>query len=131
VLAVGEQNLLSVADRDDDGEIDAPVVAAALAQASEMVSSYLSDYMANFVMVPSVTRATVDIAFELLHVGKQSTEDSRLNYKRAVQWLSDISTGKAVLPGQPKTDDGVIDPGDPLVMSGDRNWNRQNASRLF
>lgn len=130
VLAYGEQRMISIADRDDDSIVDADVVAGAIVRADEFINGYLSEYLP-VVLVPSITQASIAIAYEYLHGPSGSNEDSRLGYDRAVKWLSDIAKGVAILPGQPNTDDGVIDPGDPLVSSPGRLWTRANASRLF
>jgi phage gp36-like protein len=131
VLAYGEQRMLTIADRDDDGVVDADVVAGAIARADELIKSYLHDYLANLVLVPSITEASMAIAYEYLHAASGSNEDSRLGFDRQIKWLTDIAKGVSVLPGQPNTDDGTIDPGDPLVSAPPRLWTRANASRLY
>jgi phage gp36-like protein len=65
VLAYGEQRMLTIADRDDDGVVDAAVVAGAIARADEFVNSYLDDYLP-ITLVPSVTQASV--ALSLIHI---------------------------------------------------------------
>lgn len=130
VLAYGEKALVDVADRDHDRAVEQEIIDGALAEASELVDGYLHDYLP-ITIVPSVRRATMAIAYELLHGGNQSTDDSRLGYERAVHWLKDIQAGKSELPGQPAGDDNVIDVGDPLVTSGERVWSRAIAGRLF
>jgi len=82
--------------------------------------------------VPLMLKQSVlQIANYILRVAEQQTEDSRLGYTDAIKWLIGVSNGTAILPGQPTGDDGVIDPGDPMIVSGARIWDRRVVGRLF
>lgn len=129
--AIGAQTLLAIADRDRDGIVDDDVVTAALKAASELADSFLDDYLPVAGIPMPLNRAVLMIANEFCRLAEQSTEDSRLNYDRAISWLQKVKDGKAVLPGQPNVDDNTDDPGDPLVLSGERAWDRRAALRLF
>lgn len=132
VAWIGEKQLLSVADRDNDQELDAALLDDALQIASEIVDGYLAGF-SNLAGIASVKQSTYWIAYELLHIGDQSTEDSRRGYDRAIKWLEGVRDGEISLPGQPPGgDDGVTDAGDPLCVAGaERAWTQRSALRVF
>jgi phage gp36-like protein len=116
-----------------DGFVDDTKVANALANASGIADGYIMrSYPAGVTVVPLMLKqAVLQIANYILRVADQQTEDSRNAYAEAIKSLTDVGNGTAILPGQPTGDDGVIDPGDPLIVSGARVWDRRVAGRLF
>ena len=131
--ALGTDTLRSIADRDGDGSADDDVCDAALLDASGIADSYIEvSYQQPIAVVPTMLkRAVIQIANQLLRVGDFPNDLAKAGYDEAISWLKDVSTGKAILPGQPNVDDGTIDPGDPLIVAGDRVWDRRIATRLF
>jgi phage gp36-like protein len=95
-FGVDEINQLS--DRDNDGVNDVGVVDGALDDATDEINSYLArKYTVPVVSVSANLKKTCcDIARYLLH-GDAATEEVEKRYKRAVAWLNDLASGKAVL----------------------------------
>lgn len=94
----GETELLQLADRDDDGAVDAAIVAAALGEADALIDSYVGRrYDLPLASVPPVlTNLACAIARHLLHKDFP-TEAVRKAYEDALRVLREISTGTAVL----------------------------------
>lgn len=128
--AISVAMLRLIADHDDDGAVNASVVSAALSEASALAETYLAAYLPVSPVPDVLRRAVVDIAIELMRRGRnQSTDDSKEAYKAAIQWLRDVSAGKAVL-GAPSPA-GVIDPGDPQLVAEPRAWSRSTSFGVY
>lgn len=96
----GEAELLSVADRDDDGIIDADIVAGALTDAQDEIDAYLATRYETPVPDPVpglLVRLCADIARYRLY-DDNPLDEVRERYDRAVTALRDIANGKARLP---------------------------------
>lgn len=96
----GENAVLLVADRDDDGVIDAPVVEDALARASAEIDSYVSaKHRLPLPVVPDRFPGLAgDIALYLLSSeGGALTEDKRKRYEDAISYLRRVASGDAGL----------------------------------
>lgn len=98
VVRFGEREITQLADRNLDGTNDPEVVGKALASASSEIDSYLAVRYSVPVMSVSdnLNRVCCDIARYLMHENA-AIEEVESRYKRAVAWLKDISTGKALL----------------------------------
>lgn len=96
----GEAEILRVADRDQDGAIDAGVMAKALADADAEIDSYIGKiYALPLATVPArVVDLAQDIALYKLYASNPP-EDVVRRYKDALAFLVNVSKGLAVLPG--------------------------------
>lgn len=128
--AIGAQMLITVSDRDGNGTVDAASVTSALAEATSLVDSYLAVYLPLTTVTEAVRRATVDIAIHRLRIGTDSTtEDSRLAYQQAIDWLKLVASGVVTLPGGPT--DETADPGAPEMEADAKVWTRATGAGLF
>ena len=95
----GEEELLRIADRDQDGSIDAAVVAKALADADAEIDSYIGKvYVLPLAEVPArVKDLAADIGLYKLYPSNPP-EDVVRRYKDAVAFLVNVAKGLAVLP---------------------------------
>lgn len=118
VSRFGEAELLRIADRDRDDEIDTNVVQEALDDASEEIDAYISTrYSVPMNPVPALLeRLCADIARYRLY-DENPLEEVENRYKQAVLTLRDISNGRASLKG-PNAD---IASGDVLVTHTDED----------
>jgi len=98
LLNFGEQELDQVADRDLDGEPDDGVLSDGIAFATDLIDGYLrSRYPLPLNPVPhNLVGIACDIARYRFYQA-QPTELVIQRYQAAVQWLRDVSTGKADL----------------------------------
>lgn len=128
--AIGADTLLTIAGF--DGSVDEDKVNAALLDASGVADGYIqASFPPGSTAVPGmVKRAVILIANFLLRTSDMQTEDTRNSYKAAIDWLTAIAKGVAVIPTDPGTP-GTVDPGDPLVLSGERIFTRQSALWVF
>lgn len=94
----GDAELLRIADRDRDGEIDADVVSVALDDASNEIDAYVgSRYSVPMSPVPDLLkRLCADIARYRLY-DERPLEEVENRYKQAVATLRDIANGRASL----------------------------------
>lgn len=130
VNTIGAKVLISISDDDRDNVADATVVSKALDDASSMADTYLAAYLPITTVPDMLRRAVVSIAVEFIREPRdKSTEDSRLAFKTAMDWLRDIGKGTAQL--FPPTPGDVIDPGDPELEAEDRQWTRSTAAGAF
>lgn len=122
--------LQDVADDNSDGAFDTGVVLAALDSASSLADGYIAAYLP-LPSVPHALRdAVIDIAMQSIRLPRdKGTEDSEKAYKAAMAWLKDVQDGTALL--FPKPSDGIVDPGDPDIVSESRQWTMRAASRVF
>lgn len=94
----GQEEINELSDRDNDGSNDVNVVDNALTDATDEINSYLArKYTVPVVSISANLKKTCcDIARYLLHEDA-ATDEVEKRYKRAVDWLKDLSSGKAVL----------------------------------
>lgn len=96
----GLDAVLLVADRDQDGDIDADVVEDALTAAASEIDSYVGvKHRLPLPQVPDVlVRVCGDIAlYRMSSEGGQLTEDKRQRYEDAVDYLKRVAAGTASL----------------------------------
>ncbi|WP_027366938.1 gp436 family protein [Desulfocurvibacter africanus] len=96
----GEEALVLLADRDNDGVADPDVIAQTLADADAEIDAYLAArYQLPLATVPAVLkRLAVDIVvYRLAADAGTGTEERRQRYEDAVDLLKRISTGQASL----------------------------------
>lgn len=92
----GNDHLLLIADRDNDGEVDASVVEQAAADADAEIDAYLAGrYVLPMPEVPAVLqRLAVDImVYRLTPTADTGTETIKSRYELAVKMLDKISKG--------------------------------------
>jgi len=94
----GEAEINQLADRDNDGNNDTDVVESALDSATSEINSYLGvRYSTPITSVSdNLNRVCCDIARYLLH-DDAAIDEVESRYKRAISWLKDIASGKAIL----------------------------------
>lgn len=103
---LGEDELLRVADRDGDGEVDEDAVTQALADASSEADSYIARFLPLSEVPEVLVRHVMWIAVYDL-AGNRQTDDQRRRYEDAVRWLKDIAKGTASLGIPPNAADPV------------------------
>lgn len=96
----GSREVVALTDRDDDGVIDAAVMASALAQASAEIDTYLVGRytlpLAN--TFPMLTIYCCDIArYRLSGSDVAEVETTRNRYKDAIRFLESVRDGKTRL----------------------------------
>lgn len=98
LAAFGAEELRLLADRDNDGEADAEVIAAALTNASAIIDGYIA--RAVTLPLPAAPPVLVpyccDIARYTLS-GDREVEAVKARYDAAIRYLRDIAEGRAVL----------------------------------
>ena len=100
VARFGELEVLQIADRNADGEIDADVVAVALADASAEIDAYLGRFKQPFAETPILRRLACDIARYRLTAtsGVLITDEIRNRYKIDVlELLKALARGEVQL----------------------------------
>lgn len=126
----GEDALLVIADRDNDGIIDADVVTQALDDATAEIDAYLAaKYSLPLPSVPDVlVRLCSDISmYRLAAEADQATDERRLRYEDAISLLKSISKGTASLGLEvppPSSNGGVT------LVSRPRRFNRSGMRKL-
>jgi phage gp36-like protein len=96
----GDDQLLIVADRDNDSVVDAAVIEQALLDATSEIDTYVAaKYALPLATVPTVlTRLCVDISMYRLAADRDiATEERRKRYEDAVYLLRRIATGEVSL----------------------------------
>jgi len=93
-----QDEILQLADRNNDGVIDATVVARALSDADSKINAYLeSVYSLPLVTVPPVlVSLAADMARYLLY-DTRPNDQVRLRYTDALAFLDGVATGKRSL----------------------------------
>ncbi len=97
---IGAEELVALADLDDDGTADAATVAEAIADADGHLNSYLeTKFTVPIAPVPDVlVKRSTSLAIYFLQLRRNSvTEDMQKEYDRISDWLKDILSGKASL----------------------------------
>lgn len=99
VARAGEEEVLQIADRDDDGVADADVIASAIATAESEINGYLSArYRLPLTQVPELVKSwTVSIARYHLH-RDGAPEHVVRDWKSAKSGLVDVSRSLISLP---------------------------------
>lgn len=123
--------LLIIADRDDDGIVDSPIVNQAIDDATAEIDTYMAaKYDLPLAIIPDVlTRLCVDIVvYRLSADADMATEERRKRYEDAVKLLVRISEGKVSLGLEepPVTTNGAAS-----VTSNDRRFKRNSMNRLL
>jgi len=95
----GEEELIALADRNNDGAYDLAVVERALADADALIDSYIGTrYDLPLTTTPEVLKGkAADLARYTLYKDAP-TETVTENQKTAVRWLELVAAGKASLP---------------------------------
>ncbi len=99
VARAGEEEILQVADRDNDGVADPDVIAAAIATAESEINGYISArYRLPLVQVPDLVKSwTVSIARYHLHRDGAPDHVVR-DWKSAMDGLRDVARSLVSLP---------------------------------
>jgi phage gp36-like protein len=130
-----EEELLIVADRDDNGTYDVSVVDGALRKATSKIDSYVSQrYSLPLPSVPDILREhCVDIALYRLSASSGYAEEKRQRYEDSIRWLEQLAAGKVGL-GLPDVDPGEGEP-DPdatiEITSEERLFNRKSMKQVL
>jgi phage gp36-like protein len=120
ITAIGEDELISIADHDRDGTINAEAVERALAAASALIDSHLAvRWPTPLASVPDLIRdLAIDIAiYKLAGPSRGLTDEQRQRYEDALKLLGRLADGKATLdlpPPQPTVSKT------PVLMSGSK-----------
>jgi len=125
-----ENDLLIIADRDLDNQLDTDVIDQALADASAEIDGWLAArYTLPLPTVPDIlVRLCADISVYRLSVdAAQATDERRQRYEDAIKFLKALSKGDASLgmPKPPKTTTGRA-----RIVSNPRRFNRRNMGDL-
>jgi phage gp36-like protein len=120
----GDDQLLIVADRDNDSVVDAAVVEQALLDATAEIDTYVAaKYTLPLATTPVVlTRLCVDISMYRLAADRDiATEERRKRYEDAVYLLRRIATGEVSLGIQtpPPSSNGAV-----VITSQPRRFGR-------
>jgi phage gp36-like protein len=96
----GEDEILQVADRDDDGTADPDVIEAALAHADNTINGYLATrYTIPLSSVPPIV-VTWAVAIGRYHLHRQGAPDYVVrDYKDALAALDKAQQGRIAVPG--------------------------------
>lgn len=121
--AFGAAEIAEIADRDRDGEIDAPALAAVLTRADALIDGYLGvRYAVPVASPPPILTATAcDLARYWLY-DDAAPERVRQGYDDAVAWLEGVAAGKVAL-GLPVADAPLA--GSPQSQSSPRIFARE------
>jgi len=94
----GEAAILALTDRDRSGAIDDQVLNQALADADAKIDSYLGAVVT--LPLEAVPEVLIPVACDIARYqlfGTKATEEARLRYKEALDWLKDVARGVASL----------------------------------
>jgi len=101
LLTMTADELVALADLNEDGTADAAVVTDAITRADSVIDSYLRKRGLDVPLATtpqSVRNASITLTVYLLRQGRNSiNEDAQTAYKNIVDWLEDVSNGKATL----------------------------------
>lgn len=94
----GNEELLLIIDRDQDGTLDSTIIDLAIADASAEIDSYLGTvYTLPLSSTPAVlTIYACDIARYRLY-DDRTTDEVQTRYNQAIYWLKMVAQGKATL----------------------------------
>jgi len=102
IVTFGEEELVALTDRTNEGRVDETIADAALARASDEADSYLARRYAVPVspVPPALSAVVCDIArFRLTGTTAQEADPITERYRLAIQWLERVAKGHADLPG--------------------------------
>jgi len=119
----GTNQVLLVADRDEDGNADAAVIAAALSAATGTIDSYVGQhYDLPLATVPEALKeACVVLAMHHLSgLPGAMTEELQAAKRETLAWLKDIGAGRASLG----VDKPPLSHGAPTFTSKPNVWGR-------
>lgn len=129
VARYGTDAVLLVADRDEDGEIDAEVVVRALADAAGEIDAYVSRrHELPLSSTPRVlVSLTVEIAMYRLSAEADTlTDEKRQRYEDAVRLLGRIASGEVLLGTTPRRAGGAA-----LIEGPQRLFSRRSLRGLL
>ncbi|MBL1321514.1 MAG: DUF1320 domain-containing protein [Methylophaga sp.] len=94
----GNQELLLIIDRDQDGTLDSAIIDLAIADAAAEIDSYLATvYTLPLSSTPAVlTIYACDIARYRLY-DDRTTDEVKDRYEKAIKWLTKVAEGKVTL----------------------------------
>lgn len=104
IRQLGEREVLSLADRDADGQPDPGVLEGALDAATAEINVYLAERysLPLATAYPILTTYCVDIArYRLLGAQTTETEPARVRYRDAIRFLELVAQGKVSLGANP------------------------------
>lgn len=127
----GQDQLLLIADRNNDQVVDAAVVDQAIADASAEIDVYIAaKYELPLPEVPEVIeRICIDIVmYRLASTADVMTEEKRQRYEDAIALLKLIAKGEASLglPDPPASSSGSV-----TVSSQERRFNRDSMKGVL
>jgi len=96
----GEREVIALSDRDDNGVIDVPVLAAGLVAADNEINAYLAGAysLPLSITLPIVRDFACDIARYRLSSGEVvETEEVRNRYRDAIKFFEKVAAGKISL----------------------------------
>ncbi len=99
-LRIGREELIALADLDEDGTADAATVAEAIQDADGHLNSYLAvKFTVPIAPVPDVlVKRSTSLAIYFLQLRRNSvTEDVQKEFDWIQKWLADLVAGKATL----------------------------------
>lgn len=99
IAAFGEQEMLDLTDRDEDGVADAAVLASAQARAQSVIDGYLAGRYALPLAAPypaALSGADADIQRYLLY-DNEAPDRVKEAFGWAMNWLKDVASGKVAL----------------------------------
>lgn len=99
IAAFGEEEILALADRDDDGVADATVIASAQSRSQSLIDGYLGGRYGVPVVSPYpvvLVGVDADIQRYLLY-DNESPDRVKEAYQFAISWLRDVAAGRVVL----------------------------------
>lgn len=127
----GNDQLLLIADRDNDGEVDADIVARAINDAAAEMNVYIGKkYPPPLSEIPAVLpRICIDIVmYRLAATADVGTEERRLRYEDAVSLLKKIASGEVSLGIAPPPTSAS---GMAVIQGRDRLFNRDTMKNLL
>lgn len=99
IAAFGEDEILALADRDDDGVADSTVIASAQSRSQSLIDGYLGGRYGVPVVSPYpvvLIGVDADIQRYLLY-DNEPPDRVKEAYQFAIAWLRDVATGRVVL----------------------------------
>ncbi|MFN3319939.1 MAG: gp436 family protein [Allorhizobium sp.] len=99
VARAGEEEILQIADRDNDGEVDADVIVAAIATAESEINGYISArYRLPLVQVPDLVKSWA-VSIARYHLHRDGAPDHVVrDWKSAMDGLKDVARSLISLP---------------------------------
>lgn len=123
--------LLISADRDNNGTLDAGIVAQALDDATSEIDAYLSARVqVPLLVVPDfIKRICVDIAvYRMSENAASLTDEKRRRFDDAILMLSKASSGDVMIPGTNTSD---ASPNSVEFSTSRKDWTRSKSKGMF